>query len=73
MKKDTSTGKCCPSAIGKALLELNQRYITDHIELNTEELKQDEVTVSTCPECGAKLNFTGGCNSCPECGYSRCS
>lgn len=73
MKKDTSTGKCCPSAIGKALLELNQRYITDHIELNTEELKQEEVTVSTCPECGAKLNFTGGCNSCPECGYSRCS
>lgn len=73
MKKDTSVGKCCPSAIGKALLELNQRYITDHIELNTEELKQEEVTVSTCPECGSKLNFTGGCNSCPECGYSRCS
>ena len=73
MKKDTSTGKCCPSAIGKALLELNQRYITDHIEVNTVELKQEEVTVSTCPECGAALSFTGGCNTCPECGYSRCS
>lgn len=72
-KKDTNPGKCCPSAIGKALLELNQRYITDHIEMSTGELKQEEMTVNNCPECGAKLNFTGGCNSCPECGWSRCS
>ncbi len=72
-KKDTNPGKCCPSAIGKALLELNQRYITDHIEMSTAEVNQEEVTVSTCPECGYKLNFTGGCNSCPECGWSRCS
>lgn len=73
LKKDTSAGKCCPSAIGRALLELNQRYITDHIEMSTAEVNQEEVTVSTCPECGYKLNFTGGCNSCPECGWSRCS
>lgn len=73
MKKDTSTGKCCPSAIGRALMELKQRYIEDHIEMSTGELKQEEMTVNNCPECGAKLNFTGGCNSCPECGWSRCS
>lgn len=73
LKKDTSAGKCCPSAIGRALMELKQRYIEDHIEMSTGELKQEEVTVSKCPECGAKLNFTGGCNSCPECGWSRCS
>ena len=72
MKKDTSTGKCCPSAIGKALLELNQRYIEDHVDIDHEVLVKDEVTVSTCPECGSKLNFTGGCNSCPECGYTKC-
>ena len=71
-KKDTSVGKCCPSAIGKALLELNQRYITDHANIEDEVLVKEEVTVSTCPECGAKLNFTGGCNSCPECGYTKC-
>ena len=71
-KKDTSSGKCCPSAIGKALLELNQRYITDHIEINTGELKLEEETVAICPECGGKLNFTGGCNSCPECGFTKC-
>lgn len=70
LKKDTSAGKCCPSAIGRALMELKQRYIEDHIEMSTGELKREEMTVNNCPECGAKLNFTGGCNSCPECGLS---
>lgn len=73
VKGDTSSGKCCPSAIGRALVELNQRYIADHNEMSTGELKPEEVTVSNCPECGAKLNFTGGCNSCPECGYTKCN
>lgn len=73
VKGDTSSGKCCPSAIGRALMELKQRYIEDHIEMSTGELKREEMTVNNCPECGAKLNFTGGCNSCPECGWSRCS
>ena len=72
VKGDTSSGKCCPSAIGRALVELNQRYIADHNEMSTGEPKMEEVTVSKCPECGAKLNFTGGCNSCPECGYTKC-
>lgn len=72
LKKDTSPGKCCPSAIGRALMELKQRYIEDHIEMSTGELKREEMTVNNCPECGAKLNFTGGCNSCPECGYTKC-
>lgn len=72
LKKDTSAGKCCPSAIGRALMELKQRYIEDHIEMSTGEIKREEMTVNNCPECGAKLNFTGGCNSCPECGYTKC-
>lgn len=72
VKGDTSAGKCCPSAIGRALMELKQRYIADHEEMSTGEPKMEEVTVSKCPECGAKLNFTGGCNSCPECGYTKC-
>jgi ribonucleoside-diphosphate reductase alpha chain len=72
VKGDTSAGKCCPSAIGKALMELKRRYIADHEEMSTEELVPEQVKVSNCPECGAKLNFTGGCNSCPECGYTKC-
>ena len=26
-----------------------------------------------CPECGAELSFTGGCNVCLSCGWSKCS
>lgn len=29
-------------------------------------------TGESCPECGEKLIRTGGCVSCPSCGYSRC-
>lgn len=27
----------------------------------------------TCPMCGGKLNHSGGCSECQECGYSPCS
>ena len=27
---------------------------------------------STCPECGSKMQFEGGCVSCRSCGFSRC-
>jgi ribonucleoside-diphosphate reductase alpha chain len=26
-----------------------------------------------CPECGQRLEFSEGCASCPECGYTHCS
>ncbi|NLA58162.1 MAG: vitamin B12-dependent ribonucleotide reductase [Firmicutes bacterium] len=26
-----------------------------------------------CPDCGSMLKYEEGCNSCPQCGYSRCS
>ena len=41
------------------------KKITEKVEKNEEKAK--------CPECGAELNFTGGCNICPSCGWSRCS
>ena len=25
-----------------------------------------------CPECGRELAFEGGCNTCKNCGWSKC-
>ena len=35
------------------------------------ESKHNE-SLSKCPECGAQLRFEGGCDVCPDCGYSHC-
>ena len=46
------------------------------VKINKERVHQ-EVTgpeYATCPECGEKsLVFTGGCNSCTQCGYTKCN
>ena len=39
--------------------------IAEKVEKNEEKAK--------CPECGAELSFTGGCNVCSSCGWSKCS
>ena len=39
--------------------------------INIPSTKDD--SKAECPECGAELNFTGGCNICPLCGWSKCN
>lgn len=39
-------------------------------QLAAEQLKEDP---DTCPMCGGKLNHSGGCAECQDCGYSPCS
>ena len=81
-KKDTSKGSCCPSAIGNALLEMQQE-VWDELDID-KHIKSEAIIIqpkakaiqtikSKCPECGEELNFEGGCNSCPSCGFSKCS
>lgn len=87
IKKDTSKGSCCPMAVGKALLEM-QLEMWDELGFNeneepkkiilkkinhTKEKISGDIVKSICPECGDEVNFTGGCNSCPSCGWSQCS
>ncbi len=38
--------------------------------LADEQVKEDP---DTCPMCGGKLNRSGGCSECQDCGYSPCS
>ena len=85
-KHDTSKGSCCPMAIGNALVEMWEEMQDDIGEDWENEEKQDAapqsssepkqiITNSTalCPECGEPLVFEGGCNSCKNCGYSKCN
>lgn len=68
MYKDTAPGNCCPSAVGKALLEMSKDIVgkySGRSDVNNEEEK--------CPECGAPLIHSNSCKSCQECGWSKCS
>ena len=80
-KHDTSKGSCCPVAIGNALIDMYKETMS---EISDEEI-QDVDTIhhqkksidkpqSTmrCPECGGTLVFEGGCNTCKDCGWSKC-
>lgn len=78
---DTSPGTSCPSALGIALKELNEKIQNKCFDDEVDDLdiiepakifKTNNNTKVTCPECGADLVFEGGCNVCKECGYSKC-
>ncbi len=74
---DTSKGTCCPMAVGHALMDMYkemQREISG-TKFVAEEKKDTTVqkkVVNPCPKCGEELEFQGGCNSCPSCGWSKC-
>lgn len=78
-KHDTSKGSSCPVAIGNALLEMYEEMM-DEVGFSDVEEKELEVAVpkimpvskAKCPQCGGELVFEGGCNTCKNCGWSKC-
>ena len=78
-KGDTSKGSCCPTAVGYALKEMQEEMLAEigkgsvdvgvkaHPKPNIIQIK------NPCPQCGAELAFSNGCNFCPSCGFSKCS
>lgn len=73
-KRDTSKGACCPMAIGNALKDM---FVDVRCQLGITSMKQEEpiqkaLVKNPCPVCGSELQFTGGCNFCVECSYSKC-
>lgn len=78
-KHDTSKGSSCPVAIGNALLEMYEEMMD---EVSFSDVKEKELEVITpkiipvskakCPQCGGELVFEGGCNTCKNCGWSKC-
>lgn len=83
-KHDTSRGSSCPVAIGNALLDMYnemQREVNDEYEYDdapdqkTTDVIEDrecEPSYIKCPQCGGRLIFEGGCNTCKNCGWSKC-
>ena len=87
-KHDTSVGSSCPVAVGNALLDMYKELQEELFEAMCEKpLKNKEATnrgkrveikpvdeskTVPCPECGSPLIFEGGCNSCKNCGFSKC-
>lgn len=87
IKGDVSPGNCCPTAIGKALIDVHKQVLKMICDEDTEETTTDnsiensgqkmvkhetKVNVEKCPECGAEIIHENGCVSCKSCGYSKC-
>lgn len=71
-KHDTSKGACCPMAIGNALMDM-WKEVQEELGYLEEPKKKKMQPGELCPECGAVLEHSGGCDICKECGYSHCN
>lgn len=82
-KHDTSTGSSCPVAIGNALIDMYKEIMEDidgdedipntvSVNVTPQTKGSGDTTAPKCPECGGELVFEGGCNTCKNCGYSKC-
>jgi len=77
---DTSKGSCCPVAIGNALIDMHNEIMNDLMDDYEEDKKPVKITKPVqlsstnpkCPQCGGNLVFEGGCNTCKDCGWSKC-
>lgn len=65
-----SPGNYCGMAI---LKEVEAFMKQKHIDVQVTKQEQPKAeTKVECPECGAALTMTGGCNVCSNCGYTKC-
>lgn len=81
-KKDTSKGSSCPVSIGNALVEMHDEFMDKYVITDDarrisgwERIKASDDTNAgnaKCPQCGSRLVFEGGCNTCKNCGWSKC-
>lgn len=77
--KEASKGRCCPSAIGYALVDANEemKHIFAQKESKPDSIagikkEESDGEVNGCPHCGELLVHEGGCVQCISCGWSRC-
>lgn len=74
--KEVSKGRSCPSAIAYMLEHVLEELKCDEMEAD-EEVEQPVIATvegGACPSCGAKeVVHEGGCLTCKQCGWSKCS
>lgn len=63
-------GKSCASAIANVLKDILREFEEHEEDINNYKINNHK---NACPECGEELIFEAGCNSCRNCGYSKCS
>jgi ribonucleoside-diphosphate reductase alpha chain len=75
-KHDTSKGSCCPMAVGYALKDMAKQFkeLMPSLWTQGQEAPSPDAseTLTKCPVCGDELTFSGGCNMCKSCGWSKC-
>lgn len=66
---------CARSGILITDKEENKLDRIDELQEEIDELAQAQLLEDpdSCPMCGGKLNHSGGCSECQDCGYSPCS
>ena len=78
---DTSIGSSCPVAVGNALISMHEEMIQQMnfgmvlkgISCEEKDIVKPVVFKTVkCPECEGELVFEGGCNTCKNCGWSKC-
>ena len=52
--------------------EQQPRIEAGFAEINSRPQTQMSSLIGSCPECGGQLEHASGCDSCRDCGYSKC-
>jgi ribonucleoside-diphosphate reductase alpha chain len=65
----------CPDAVARVLAEENAVKINlrNDGKVRVEKPDSGDIGGNSCPECGKVTVPSGGCVTCPECGWSKCS
>ena len=66
-------GMSCPDIMSRTIKEFTDSNWTVCQQVQKEERKEEIKSGTKCPECGESIVNTGGCISCPSCGWSKCN